>query len=860
MRAMGVGYEFHRLSASARGMRLSLVLIAFVGLCAEAQEAASTASPAAPVAVPAAAPIERVEVTGSRIKRISVEGPSPVTIMDKEAIKKSGHNSVSDLLRDTTASAFGVGRETSGSTAAGVATIGLRGLGSDRTLVLLNGRRLPKDPAAEAVDLNMIPMAAVERIEILKDGASALYGSDALGGVVNIITKKNYNGSEFAIKHVRPEEVRGEQYELSLTSGSSSEKSSLMTVLNYRNNSILFGRDREWSRKGVSLVGNPGSYRDRAGSNVWTVDPSCPPERRVTINGGEVCSYNYQEQASTLPGLEQLTLFTDFKYKLGPKLTFYNVNIASRRQVKWTFAPSPGQFTVAGGTASVPTAGDLNIRYRFSEAGNRETEVEENSFSNTFGLKGFLTDTWEWDFSLGYSRFNRVDRGVSGYLEEDRVAELIKNGTFDPFAAPGSRGSLAAAQVQPVQNGLSRLFTADLLLSGEVFDLDSGAVSAAVGATVFHENLEETADPKTAAGLIIGNAGSSNSGGREVHSAFSEFSIPVTQTVEMQVAGRFDNYSDFGNTVNPKLAVRWQPAPSFLARSSVGTGFLAPSLKSLYGARSEGYPTFIDRKACEEQGGSACLPQQYLTISGGNPDLKEEKALTANLGAVFQPSSDFNISVDGWFTKIDNVVGVDLEKATLAELKGVNVADYGVQITRDPTTGEITQVVAPNQNLSKVEVSGLDVSTEYVLPTSVTGFRPGLRDEFSLIFSYKSEGFPGTGFEEQVDQFGNPKWRNNATLFLRSESSEIFLTGKTIPGQMAVNKDSGKRISDYTEFDLGVSHKFRWEGTVTAGITNLLGTEPPSDPEGGAGGANEFNTALYNPIGRSVYLTYRQGF
>lgn len=817
-------------------------------------------TPKAPETKSSPSAMERVEVTGSRIKRISVEGPSPVTVVDKEAIKKSGHNSVSDLLRDTTAGTFGVSRETSGSTAAGVATIGLRGLGDMRTLVLLNGRRLPKDPAAEAVDLNMIPIAAVERVEIMKDGASALYGSDALGGVVNIITKKSFNGAEIALKHVRPEETRGEQYEVSLVSGSSGERSQLMTVLNYRNNSVLFGRDRDWSRDGISLIGSPGAFRDSAGTNTWTVDPNCPAERRRTINGGEVCVYNYQEQASTLPGLEQLTVLTDFRYKISDQVSFYNVNTASRRNVRWTYAPTPGSFTVAGGTASQPTGGDLNIRYRFVEAGNRETKVEENGFANTLGLKGYLSDTWEWDLSIGYSRFNRIDRGIGGYLEEARVIDLIDDNVFDPFAAPGSRGSIDAAKVETTQSGLSQLMTVDLLLTGDVFELPSGVVRSAIGHTTFHESLEEKADPKTESGQVLGNAGSSNKGDRQVHSVFSEFSVPVSETVEVQVAGRFDNYSDFGNTLNPKLAVRWQPNPRWLARSSVGTGFLAPSLKSLYGARSEGYWTFIDKRGCAQQGGSFCVPQQYLTISGGNPNLKEEKALTANAGVVFQPNSDFNVSLDTWLTKIDNVVGFDPEKATEAELAGVDTTQYGVTFTRDATTGEITELNAPNLNLSKLDIAGLDFNTEWLTPIRVKGVRLGVRDEFSLLFYYRSEGFPGTGFENKVGEWGRPRWRNNATLFAKGEKTEVYLTGKTIPGQKAVDEDSGKKIADYTEFDLGASYALSAASSITGGIRNVLGTERPSDPEGGSGGAREFNASLYDPVGRSVFLAYRHAF
>ena len=185
---------------------------------------------------------EKITVTGSHIKRIQVEGPSPVEILDREYLDKTGHNSVSDVLRDITASSFGGSRERSGSATADVATVNLRGLGASRTLVLMNGRRLPKDSIGAATDLNNIPFAAVERIEILKDGASALYGSDAIGGVVNIITKKNFDGFAFTTSGSFNAEDIGERFEAgsrisgSATYGVDSENLQWITVLNYRKN------------------------------------------------------------------------------------------------------------------------------------------------------------------------------------------------------------------------------------------------------------------------------------------------------------------------------------------------------------------------------------------------------------------------------------------------------------------------------------------------------------------------------------------------------------------------------------------------------------------------------------------------
>ena len=171
--------------------------------------------------------VERIRVTGSRIKRIDIEGLSPVLIIDRQEMEKTGYNSIADVLRDMTVNSFGSNRETSGSTAPGTASVSLRGLGADRTLVLIDGKRMQKDSITSAADLNLVPFAAVERMEILKDSASAIYGSDALGGVVNIITRKNFNGSEASAKQFISEEIGGNQTEVSLTSGYSNSRMSV---------------------------------------------------------------------------------------------------------------------------------------------------------------------------------------------------------------------------------------------------------------------------------------------------------------------------------------------------------------------------------------------------------------------------------------------------------------------------------------------------------------------------------------------------------------------------------------------------------------------------------------------------------
>ncbi|MFT5669869.1 MAG: iron complex outermembrane receptor protein, partial [Glaciecola sp.] len=201
--------------------------------------------------------VEKIQVTGSRIRRADMEGSLPVTVIDRAAIEFSGQTSVADLLRNTSFNSTGSFRPQSGSSAQGVSSVNLRGLGASRTLVLIDGRRLPKSPSTgSSQDLNAIPVAAVERVEILTDGASAIYGSDAIGGVINIITRKDFNGVEIKLGASQIEHEGGDREEGSVVFGTSTDKASIIGGVSWNKRDIVFARDFPWYNPGGSIYGN----------------------------------------------------------------------------------------------------------------------------------------------------------------------------------------------------------------------------------------------------------------------------------------------------------------------------------------------------------------------------------------------------------------------------------------------------------------------------------------------------------------------------------------------------------------------------------------------------------------------------
>lgn len=802
--------------------------------------------------------VEKVEVIGTRIKHIATEGPTAVKNIGKEKMENSANLTVSDSIRDSNAATFGVTREASGSNAAATSNIGLRGLGETRTLVLLNGHRLPKDPSTQAVDLNLIPQSAIERIEILKDGASALYGSDALGGVINIVTKKGFVGNEVTTKYSTPEKKGGGSADVSLVSGFAGEKYDLITVISFTKTDKIFGKDRDITKAGLSTIGSPGSYKDAGG--VWHVDPAggCPADLVMPDASGKGtrCFFKYNEIATVRPSILQGNVVTDFNYRTDSGLKLYNRNILVYKDIDWSYAPTPAAIKTPTGTATVP--GATRVDYRFMEAGNRNNKDSEQNYSTIFGLKGNATSTWEYDVSAGYSRIFRKDLGQSGYLDGDILDSLITSGGFDPFKPAGQRGDLSSALAQVYQQSESNLFTTDVIFTGEVGEMEAGPIGAAVGGSVMNEKLSQKSDDKSAAGIILGSSGSRDSGNRDVRSLFAEFAIPFTSAFEVDVAGRMDQYSDFGTTFNPKLSAKYTLSPTTLLRASVGTGFKAPTLSELYRASSDGYETFIDRKQCATNP-SACSASQYLVTSGGNRDLKEEKALTGGLGLVYEPSATFNLTMDLWYTKLTNVVGIDFEELTQAEQNGVDVSKYGVTITRD-ANGSIDSINAPNLNLQEQEISGLDTSVDYEIARNVFGHRLELQDEVTYLMFFKKEGFPGAGKRDVLGEWGFPNWRNSITLGLKNETSSINVTMRTIPGQKVQDREKSDKIKMLNEFDLAGNYKFTKDSNLIAGIKNVLNADQPADLKGGTGGAAVVNGDLYDINGRKFFVGYSQKF
>ena len=808
--------------------------------------------------------IEKIEVTGSHIKRIDVEGPSPLLVIDNEDLLRSGYNSVSDVLRDTGVNAFGSFREHSGQIGAGTAAVDLRGLGQVRTLILLNGQRLPADASGGAVDLNMIPMGAVDRIEVLKDGASAIYGSDALGGVVNIITKKDFSGHELGGSASFTEQKGGERRDFSYTYGYNSAKLNIINVLFFRHNERIQSKDREWSKFGLSSYGSPGSYKLQ-GDTAYKPDPKCDPS--LLTSGGTRCGYNFGDENWEMPYVMQGSLLSEISYELSSDLNVFARLGYSYKETEWVFAPA---FTADLTMASAPAElgadqGKVidNIRYRFRELGNRRSRTRTNAGSALVGMKGYINDTWDWQTSLSFNKVDRKERRIGGYALKSDIQTAINNNEFNPFAAEGSRGDISHLNYVPQQNSVSENSFFDFKTTGEVGELGAGPIALAVGVQGQRELYRDAADDRTLNDEVLSIASSAGGGDRTAGSAYTEASFQFVEDLETQVAVRYDHYSDFGSTANPKIAFRYMASESLMVRASAGTGFKAPQMQKLYAAQTSGNSTFVDQVHCNTSGGSdatACDPKQYPIIQGGNKNLEEETSFSTNIGTVYQPVRNHSIGMDWWYYDLENLVeDTDYGAITRAEAAGANISDYGATAVRDPNTGELigAGLYAPYLNISSTETQGIDFNYNGKFPTAWGDFK--IRFEHSHMLYFKTEPFPGTGVTDRVGLNGKPKWRNNTTFFyIPTPNHEVSLLARTI-GENKKRSSSAGKHPIYTEYDV----RYSWaiesvSGKLTVGLKNALGTKPPYDDTSATD--YDINFRLYDERGRSLYVGYRQSF
>ncbi|RFP22904.1 TonB-dependent receptor [Duganella sp. BJB488] len=861
----------------------------------------------------------RVEVTGSSIKRLATEASLPVSTVKAEDFIKQGITTLADVMMSLPQSA-----SLAPSNAGSGTNINLRGLGVNRTLVLLNGRRMANEAIADGyANLDVIPMSALSRVEILRDGASSIYGSDAIGGVVNFITKTSFEGLSLTGQEVQPEKHGGgDEQRASITWGKGNLERdgwSIYGTIDAHQRTRLAARDRAdlssadlltsigraptLGTGGNATPANFTTATNKTAQNPYAASGCLAPYSIVGQKG--TCVLDANEYGTALYANQQVTFYAraakklsedhvisvDYsrgeEFILGTKnptnaLAVNGVNATLPSTSKWYPGKSGGVPAVAG-LNNTP----LTVTWAVADLGLATTKDVQLNQRLSVMDEGTLSG-WDYKAGLVVGISQRDNYYQSGYARGQGLLDGLKSGVLNPFGLQDAAGQayLDTIKVDGAKNRTSKsTFTGvDLTASRALMELEGGSLALALGADFHRDTTEDTKLPLSADVTYANASPSHGEGSRNVAALFAELNVPITKTLELNAAVRDDHFSDFGNTINPKISFRYEPTKQLMFRGSANTGFRAPTLFDRYGYRLPGatgltaakwddpvlcpggtpgvagtgkpLPGYVASTVC-----NTTLPKQ----TGSNPDLVPEKSKGFTLGTVFEPTKSSMVSIDYWNIKMTNMLANLPEQVYF--LDPVKYASYFVR-NADRT---ISYIKNTTMNLGGQKAAGIDVSGSYAFPhTSYGDFKVAIDGTYLTQFDNQLDN--GSPYVSNIGQFGLAsngttsslpiitfRWKHTLKLNWAAGNWNTQLTqnyNSKYTDQNLVAQQYWRNINSYKVWNWTTTYNGFKNIQVTAGITNLFNVNPPVT-----------NSSLYSfgylssaasPIGRAynVRATY----
>ncbi len=852
--------------------------------------------------------LDRVVVTGSRIRRLDLETSVPVQVFDAEYIEASGAPTVQDFLFQSNIAGPGLFNENSTlSQTAGTASFDTRGFGASYVVMLLNGRRLPGDPlgGGSATNINLIPLGAIERIEYLSDGASAIYGADAISGVINVITKTNFDGATVDLRFAETSKGDGEFADISLAAGSTFDKGNMFIGFNWSQQDDIDAFTRPLIRSanapdgtdGRSPTGLPGTFVD-FGTGFSHPDPGCPASsiRPATFTGqGSDCAFDFAPLYDAIPAQTRQSIIATADYQVSNNGTAYGEFRFSRNVTEVRNGAAPAFFNITGSPALLGIDAQLGtdlfsspvvyILRRSVDAGPRATDNTNTALSAVAGYSHYFgVHKMDVSYQSVDSEQNRI--GVGGQVSISALEAAVQSGVFDPtqiydpnFYAVN--GLTISTQRQAIGN--EDIFRASL---DGYFDLGFG--NSDLGYAVGFENKDQSfvdrADVASSTGDVAGGASSNGSGESAVQAFYAELSFSPFDGVELGLAGRYDDYdweNDFASGGDSQSTYRfsasWRPTDNFLIRGSVGTGFKAPTLGNLFLGRSFGVTQAVDTTLCNQAMNnpsstqadidSACRLLEIRSVGGGNSSLNTESSDSYSLGLVYEPLDNLSLSLDYYQIKVENKIG-SLGVQEIID----NESLFPDLITRvnGTLTSPGSEVRSNLQNLNQENGEGIDFTTKYYMDTEYGRFGVDLRAAYLISHERQISALQplcddkGTTSEPEWRWNGQGNWNKDnwqATLNFRyiGETQDLPGGRNTASNSCDVNPSRpAQDVDDYIEFGTSVSYNFT-QSKLTFGIRNLLDKEPPFS-ELAAGGWPWFDQALYDIRGRNYYLNFSYEF
>ena len=832
--------------------------------------------------------VEEVVVTGSRIKRTMDTQSQEIVTFTAEDMKLSGDISVSDALRSSTMNSIGSFRESSGSSAQSNATISLRGIGAGRTLILLNGRRVVGSPSlggGGTVNLNMIPFSAVDRIEVIADGASAVYGSDAIAGVINVILKKNFNGMTIQARYGDRDRDDGTEESASILIGASGDRSNITFGLEYDKRDPIFDADRDFTAAsysdldgdgditgyfetaGVSYFGytlinpNPVGDYDPNDRSTWQVTPGAGCTDNTGEGGGFVgelradavfgpdtgfyCGYAYALVSANRAGVERVNSWVSAEYELTNHIDLFADVVISQNESFGRYAPP----AASGPTIPGDPRNDIGATFgyfRWTDIGTRDNTVNDYLTDINLGARGDLFGgNVTWDAYYTYSDYKSTSVG-SYYLSYAGLAYNVAYDIddFDQFVA-----NIKTTTLNDDRQRLQKVFGG---MQFDLFELSGGTSSMYVGAEYFKTKYSALVDAQSEAGLVGGSAGNSATGKRDVTAIFAEAIFPIVDWLEIDGALRYDDYSDFGSATTWRLG-GIASIPSYDAlkfKASIGTGFRAPDLSDLYGATSFSAEEATDYYGCQLNGVSTndCPERQFDTYIGSNPDLDAEESETFSLGVEWQFAERWMTSLSWWNIKVTDPI---LYTSAQDQLDVDFQTSGGNPQVQRSSSGRVDRIDAGFQNgVTEFSYEGLDIALSGGFDTGIGDF--GIQGNASYYINFDSEESYGTGeLYNAAGTLGLPEWRANL-LFTWALGDWFASANWDYIGESEA-RFSDEKWDAWDQWNMQAGYAFGKFGTVTVGANNIFDEDPILDDVVGA----PVEEYLYPNVGRVFFIQYR---
>lgn len=897
--------------------------------------------------------VERIQVVGSNIRGARAAGTLPVTFLSEEDIRDTNAMSGDELLRSIPQIgdvAFNNERVIGGVNDArgDVSSINLRGIGTGYTLTTLNGRRLVLHPGTQTenfvpvatVNSNTLPVRGLSRLEVLRDGAAAVYGSDAIAGVVNYVLKDDVDTSEISLSHGSTDGTSFAQTTLNALTGMRFNEGRTYLSLSgaYYNREGMMASERSYSESldtrfhpGVPerfqglgaldgrLLASPWATFASDTYGTFHITPEGESECLVDI-GGDICAaagslpqdlrYDAAVDRSMTSDVDRYNVFGYLTHEINPttelfaEALWYSAESTRLREQNHNLAAQ--RFVITADSAFNPFGEDVEIRnIRPTDVGQRRIEVEDYSYRLLTGVRG-MQGNWDWESAILYSLANTLDvdhNRIRVDAFQNAINQTEPNLAYNPFIGGDPLNPNTGVGSRNSQSVINT-FTADITRESETelalwdFKVSSpyalswyaGDIGVAAGVEYRYESYADIRDPILSGAIpqydqvtgellsdsnVLGTSATpSASGSRNVLSVFAEMDVPLHDTVNMQLAARYENFSDVGSVTKPKVALSWVPSDMIQFRAAYAEGFRAPNLPQVVEQGVVRSNTRYD----------PLLDSRYgvAEIRGGNADLEPEESKHLSYGFAVAPLTNLLITVDWWDIEQTGIVGILNSQTHLlydAYLRANG--DVNPAIVRDDE-GYVMHVNNTYSNLNPREIEGLDIAASYFWETELGRFDVKLNvaqmskfeqtpDPISeLVINEQAAGNPAIpgdiavlGAGNLLAENGNPEWRANASVNWRynewSVNGRMNYIGTFESTWVRTAEGENLPIPAWRTYDLSASYRFADTSTLAntslrLGVRNITDKAPPV-----TSGSFGYISDVHSNRGRYIFgdITYR---